>query len=274
MMPRLTRKEKQAHTRACLMQSAATVFARRGLQQASIDEVAEDAGYTKGAFYANFKSKEELFLAMLDERFTQRIEGIESVIAGEGSTAEKARRAGDNFVQGLSADREWERLFFEFSAYAARDDDFREELVTRYRTMRDRMAAALESSLRGARQGGDASIRPGGADGVGDGQRVCPGEAARGRRRSGRALRDHADGVLCRARGARRRAVERFGCVSSGQAAGGCSRPASLSAISRSSIRSCPQNSSPSKASTGTPQWPRSLSAVVFASTRARRRRS
>jgi AcrR family transcriptional regulator len=145
MMPRLTRKETQAHTRACLMQSAAKVFARRGLQQASIDEVAEDAGYTKGAFYANFKSKEELFLAMLDERFTQRIEGIESVIAGEGSTAEKARRAGDNFAQVLSADREWERLFFEFSAYAARDDDFREELVTRYRTMRDRMAAALET---------------------------------------------------------------------------------------------------------------------------------
>ncbi len=149
MMPRLTRKEKQAHTRACLMQSAAKVFARRGLQQASIDEVAEDAGFTKGAFYANFKSKEELFLAMLDERFTQRIEGIERVIAGEGSTAEKARRAGDNFVQGLSADREWERLFFEFSAYAVRDEDFREELVTRYRTMRDRMAAALEAHSDG-----------------------------------------------------------------------------------------------------------------------------
>ncbi len=148
-MSRLTRKEKQAHTRACQMQSAAKVFARRGLQQASIDEVAEDAGFTKGAFYANFKSKEELFLAMLDERFTQRIEGIESVIAGEGSTAEKARRAGDNFVQMLSADREWERLFFEFSAYAARDDDFREELLTRYRTMRDRMAAALEAHAEG-----------------------------------------------------------------------------------------------------------------------------
>ncbi len=148
-MSRLTRKEKQAHTRACLMQSAARVFARRGLQQASIDEVAEDAGFTKGAFYANFKSKEELFLAMLDERFTQRIEAIEQVIASEGSTAEKARRAGDNFVQMLSADREWERLFFEFSAYAARDDDFREELVTRYRTMRDRMAAALEAHSEG-----------------------------------------------------------------------------------------------------------------------------
>src|SRR5207244_1269605 len=92
LMSRLTRKEKQAHTRACLMHSAAKVFAHRGLQQASIDEVAEEAGYTKGAFYANFKSKEELFLAMLDERFAKRIEDIESVIAGEGSAVEKARR--------------------------------------------------------------------------------------------------------------------------------------------------------------------------------------
>ena len=144
-MPRLTRKEKQAHTRECLMRSAARVFTRRGLQQASIDEVAEDAGFTKGAFYANFKSKEELFLAMLDERFSERIEEIERVIAGEGTTAEKAQRAGDDFTQMIVADPEWQRLFFEFSAYAARNDEFREELVTRYRSMRDRIAAALRA---------------------------------------------------------------------------------------------------------------------------------
>src|SRR5207249_8454527 len=142
LMTRLTRKQKQAHTRECLMRSAAQVFARRGLQQASIDEVAEEAGFTKGAFYANFKSKEELFLAMLDERFAQRIEDIEAVIAGEGSTAEKARRAGDQFARNFRADPEWERLFFEFSAYAARDEEFREELVTRYRAMREQMATA------------------------------------------------------------------------------------------------------------------------------------
>jgi AcrR family transcriptional regulator len=127
------------------MHSAARVFARRGLQQASIDEVAEDAGYTKGAFYANFKSKEELFSAMLDERFTKRIEDIERVIADEGSPAQKARAAGDAFAQMLRANQEWERLFFEFSAYAARDEEFRQELVTRYRAMRTRIAAALEA---------------------------------------------------------------------------------------------------------------------------------
>lgn len=144
-MPRLTRKEKQAHTRACLMHSAAKLFTKRGLEQASIEDVAEDAGFTKGAFYANFRSKEELFLAMLDERFGERIDEIERVIAGEGTTTEKARRAGDDFAQMLAADPEWERLFFEFTAYAGRNEEFRQELITRYHTMRDRVASALRA---------------------------------------------------------------------------------------------------------------------------------
>jgi AcrR family transcriptional regulator len=131
------------------------VFARRGLQQASIDEVAEDAGFTKGAFYANFKSKEELFLAMLDERFAQRIDEIETVVTGQGSTAQKARQAGDSLARTLRSDPEWERLFLEFSAYAARDEDFRQELVTRYGAMRERIAAALRQA-----HGGEADERP------------------------------------------------------------------------------------------------------------------
>jgi AcrR family transcriptional regulator len=157
-MPRLTRKEKQEHTRECLMHSAARVFARRGLEQASIDEVAEQAGYTKGAFYANFKNKEELFLAMLDERFAKRIEEIERVVASEGSAAQKAREGGDQFARRLAADPEWERLFFEFSAYAARDEDFRQELVTRYRAMRAKIAAALDDDDGGEEHGKPISL--------------------------------------------------------------------------------------------------------------------
>jgi AcrR family transcriptional regulator len=143
-MARLTRKEKQAHTRNCLMKSAAKVFARRGLQQASIDEVAEEAGYTKGAFYANFKNKEELFLAMLDERFGQKLAEIERVAAG------------DDFNLALASDPEFDRLFFEFSAYAARNEDFREELVTRYRALRARVADAIRG--RAERDGIDLPI--------------------------------------------------------------------------------------------------------------------
>jgi AcrR family transcriptional regulator len=140
MTRRLTRKEKQAHTRSCLMKSAAKVFARRGLQQASIDEVTEDAGFTKGAFYANFKSKEELFLAMLDERYAARLKEIDAAVASDETPEVQAQQAGADFARFLGADRSWQRLFFEFAAHAARNEDFREELVTRHRALRDRIA--------------------------------------------------------------------------------------------------------------------------------------
>jgi len=155
-MNRMTRKEKQAHTRQCLMLSAARVFSQRGLQHASIDDVAQEAGFTKGAFYANFKNKEELFLAMLDERFAQRIEEIERVIAGAGTDEEKAHRAGEQFTNMLAADPEWQRLFLEFTAYAARNDEFREELVTRYRWMRTRIADALAAQAQAL--GADSAV--------------------------------------------------------------------------------------------------------------------
>ena len=150
-MPRLSRSERKAHTRSCLLEAAARVFSRRGLQHASIDEVAEDAGFTKGAFYANFKSKEELFLAMLDERFAGRIEEIERAMASSPDLAAQVQHAGRDFASYVAADPEWERLFFEFAAHAARNEDFRQELVTRYRALRERITDALR---RGCEQAG------------------------------------------------------------------------------------------------------------------------
>jgi AcrR family transcriptional regulator len=129
------------------MQAAAKVFARRGLQQASVDEVAERAGYTKGAFYANFKSKEELFLAMLDERFAERLQEIDRVTATGADPETQARDAGVEFVQYINADVEWQRLFFEFTAHAARNREFRDELVTRYRALRARITESYERRL-------------------------------------------------------------------------------------------------------------------------------
>ena len=152
-MPRMTREERRAHTRSCLMAAAGRIFSRHGLQQASIDDVAEEAGYTKGAFYANFRSKEELFLAMLDERFAARLEQIEAVLDSDTSMEDQTRRAGDDFVAGMRADPEWERLFFEFAAHAARNPEFRDELVTRYRSLREALATALGRSKE--RHGGE-----------------------------------------------------------------------------------------------------------------------
>jgi AcrR family transcriptional regulator len=143
MTGRLTRAERRAQTRASLLGAAARVFARKGMQQASIDDIAEEAGYTKGAFYANFKGKEDLFLAMLDERFAERLEEIERLDA-EDAVETQARRAGEDFTRSLRADPEWERLFFEFAAHATRNDDFRHELVSRYGALRAAMTQAFE----------------------------------------------------------------------------------------------------------------------------------
>src|SRR5204862_132708 len=74
--------EKQEQTRGALLRAASKLFCKRGLEGTSIDEVAEAAGYTKGAFYANFKSKEELFLVMLDERFAKELERIDRTLSG------------------------------------------------------------------------------------------------------------------------------------------------------------------------------------------------
>jgi AcrR family transcriptional regulator len=140
---RLTRKQRQEHTRHCLLESAARVFARRGLVQASVDEVAADAGFTKGAVYANFGSKEELFLEMLDVRFAQRLAEMDRALSTDEPPEAQARAAGLDFVHYLSDDPEWARLFFEAALYASRDEAFREKLQSSYRAMRERMAQLL-----------------------------------------------------------------------------------------------------------------------------------
>ena len=125
------------------MASAAAVFSDRGMEGASIDEVAEHAGFTKGAFYANFESKEQLFLAMLEANFADRLEEIDRALGTEEEPEAQARRAGLDFHRFLEFSEEWERLFFEFAAYASRSEEFRAELVARYRMLRDRVAQMM-----------------------------------------------------------------------------------------------------------------------------------
>jgi AcrR family transcriptional regulator len=144
-MARLTRKESQARTRSQLLEAAGRVFAERGMERATVDEVAGQAGYTKGAFYANFRSKEELFLAMLDERFGQRLQEIDRVMESGGTVEDQARRAGQDFSEFLASDPEWSRLFFEFAVQAMRDEEFRQELLVRHRSLRERIAEGMRA---------------------------------------------------------------------------------------------------------------------------------
>lgn len=143
--PRLTRKEQQERTRAALVASGARAVAEKGLHGASIDDIARDAGFTKGAFYANFANKDALFLAILDHTFAESLEDIDQAVAGNDEVADQARDAGLAFVGKLTTDPQWGRVFLELVGHATRDESFRLELVARLRGMRERIAALYEA---------------------------------------------------------------------------------------------------------------------------------
>ncbi len=136
----LSRRERHARTRAALICAAGKVFARRGLERASIDEIASEAGYTKGAFYSSFAGKEELFLTLVDEKFSAEVERLDAML-GDGDDPERqARDAAIAFMSTVRSDPEWAPLFFEFTVRAARVPAFREHLAERYETLRRRLA--------------------------------------------------------------------------------------------------------------------------------------
>ena len=142
---RLTRAEQREKTRTCLVEAAAKVFTRRGYDKASLDEVAEEAGFTKGAVYSNFKGKEDLFLATIDAHFEERLESIKRVMQEEPDEQGTAHAAGMDFMDKLNRDPEYFALFFEFWAYAQRNPRGEEEVPA--------ARAALPLGARGAVRG-------------------------------------------------------------------------------------------------------------------------
>jgi AcrR family transcriptional regulator len=135
--------EQRARTRAELIDAAGVVFASRGLE-ATIDDIAAEAGFTKGAFYANFASKEEIFLEVVDRRFEIEATRLGELLAGDEDPEGQARAAAIDFVRFVSADPAWPRLFFEFTVRAVREPAFREHLAGRYDTLRARLTEVYE----------------------------------------------------------------------------------------------------------------------------------
>jgi AcrR family transcriptional regulator len=139
-----TRLERSDATRAALLGSASRAISELGMHGASIDRIAAEAGYTKGAFYAHFASKEDLFLTLLDEHFTAELERLDAVLAGADEPVREARRAAEGFLARIDSDPQWRRLYQEFANHAARNETFREELAAREQALRARMARVFE----------------------------------------------------------------------------------------------------------------------------------
>lgn len=137
-MARLTRAEAQVQTRRRLLDAAAIVFARRGFHGASLEQVADEAGYSKGAVYSNFASKEELFLAVLEARFQDRTELYRRL--AEQAASEPGKDL-PGLLPGLDApDEVWCLLETEFWLYALRNPSARERMAALYREYRAQLA--------------------------------------------------------------------------------------------------------------------------------------
>jgi AcrR family transcriptional regulator len=140
------RRLPRAEVRRRLLEAAATVFAARGYEAASLDDVAAEAGFSKGAVYSNFTSKRELFLTLMQERIEQRVNAVREVTRA-GTLPERASRAGSELEGLLIGQPDWHLLFIEFWTKAMRDPELRQALITRRRPMRELIATFIDQQI-------------------------------------------------------------------------------------------------------------------------------
>lgn len=160
-MPRgsFDRSERKARTRAALLEAAARVYAREGFDGATLDQVAVQAGYTKGAVYDHFGSKENLLVALLDEHLAGQIAQQVALFDPAKETSERPRAGADEWMRQLHDDPDVFRLFVELWVHAQRDDRLRRRLITGMNAMRATLKdfAAERSSLSGLSPTGEAA---------------------------------------------------------------------------------------------------------------------
>ena len=138
--PRVTKR--RAETRARLVDAAFRVFADKGFGHARIEDVCAEAGYTRGAFYSQFASLDELFFTLYDERATLIADQLTTAMTAPPEPADWTGTL-DRITQTLLLDRDWLLVKTDFLMYAARDPAVAERLATH----RDQLRGAVEQRL-------------------------------------------------------------------------------------------------------------------------------
>ena len=139
----MTRAEQQQRTREEVLSAADRLFVERGFHATSVDQIAQAAGYTKGAVYSNFAAKEDLFFAVYERRWSARLE-LERTLAAapdpagwiESVIADTGRRRG--------RDDRWLSTFFEFWAHVVRRPALRKRFAAIHARLEGPFVVALE----------------------------------------------------------------------------------------------------------------------------------
>lgn len=156
---RMTRVEKQASTRAALLDSAAEAFTQVGYEAATVEGITEAAGFSRGAFYSNFESKDEVFLTLIESRIATSLQDIAAAFQQGVSAAERIRSGGEFLDSLVAKDRQWCLLYMEFWARAVRDPKLRRRFGRQYELWRAGIADMIESQSRELGIGLDAPPR-------------------------------------------------------------------------------------------------------------------
>ena len=129
-------QQRTEATQRALLAAAKRIFARDGFEASRIEDIAGATGHTRGAFYAHFKTKEDLFFALFEQEAGERLRDLRSVI--ERCTGSEARlRALRKFYVGRASDHQWVMLALEFKLFAWRHPKLRARLARTHRRIRE-----------------------------------------------------------------------------------------------------------------------------------------
>ncbi|WP_040686923.1 TetR/AcrR family transcriptional regulator [Nocardia vinacea] len=143
-MARLTRSESQARTRADLIATARDLFLTEGYAKTSLERVAEEAGYSKGAVYSNFRTKKELCLEVLGLIHATKFGEVADLIAA-GETLDDQLARFHEWAEHTIGDVGWTMLEFEFATVARDDPELQAALVSSLAMMRGAVAAQVQT---------------------------------------------------------------------------------------------------------------------------------
>jgi AcrR family transcriptional regulator len=126
---------RTAATRRKLLLAAEQTFARDGYEAARLEDIAARAGYTRGAFYANFESKEDIFFALLEQTVARRIAEVNELLERHDNPQQRLRALREHYAQ-IAKDRRLALLSLEFKLFAVRHPEAHARLRTRQRGLR------------------------------------------------------------------------------------------------------------------------------------------
>jgi AcrR family transcriptional regulator len=160
MAERWTRERRLEHTRSLLLDAAEEVFAEKGFTPATLDDIAHAAGYTKGAIYKHFATKEDLFLAVSDRYWRRYFDNFAEVLSAATEVGAPELDAITQRWRQLSIDRgaEHAALGHEFTLYLLRNSDARERVAGKRREVVEALASFVVEGMD--RLGGTLLIPP------------------------------------------------------------------------------------------------------------------